>query len=259
VTSTSYSNDGSAGSVTGLSSVTSPSEVAKGGYIGQLYEITALQLAASPLTVNESGTLQLGALQLLDDATLLNVSSSTVNWSVVSGPITGINSNGLATAGTVYQNTAAQVMGAYLGLNGTLTLTVLDTIKDNFGSYAGDGLPDDWQFQYFGSNNPHASPNVVTDGSGLTNLFKYTAGLIPNNAASTFSFSTAPVPGQPGQLSISFSPTFADRSYSVLSSTDLIHWSTLSGPLPGNGGTTTITDSSASAPQKFYRVQITKP
>jgi hypothetical protein len=30
---------------------------------------------------------------------------------------------------------------------------VLDTIADNFGSYAGDGIGDDWQVQYSGVDN----------------------------------------------------------------------------------------------------------
>ena len=149
--------------------------------------------------------------------------------------------------------------GSFAGLTGTLSLTVLDTIKDNFGSYANDGIPDAWQVQYFGANNPNAAPNVISDGSGLTNLFKYTSGLIPNNAASKFNFSNTPVNGQAAQQSITFSPTFSDRQYTILFSTDLTHWSTLSGPFTGNGGTMSFTDTNAGGTQKFYRVQITKP
>ena len=48
-TSTSYTNDGSLGSITGVSTVATPAEIAKHGYIGQLTEVTALQLTASPM------------------------------------------------------------------------------------------------------------------------------------------------------------------------------------------------------------------
>ena len=89
-----------------------------------------------------------------------------------SGPITGISASGLATAGVVYQDTPATAQGVYAGNTGTLGLTVLDALPDNYGSYAGDGLDDAWQNQYFGLNNPNAAPGHVSDGSGLTNLFK---------------------------------------------------------------------------------------
>jgi len=55
---------------------------------------------------------------------------------------------------------------------------VFDTIPDNFRSYAGDGLLDGWQVQYFGQNNPKAGPSVDATGTGQTNLFKCVAGLV---------------------------------------------------------------------------------
>ena len=67
-TSASYTNDGSAGGVVGISTVAAPAETARHGYIGQLYEVTGLVLSATPTTVNEGSTLPLSAAQLLDDA-----------------------------------------------------------------------------------------------------------------------------------------------------------------------------------------------
>lgn len=259
-TSAAYTNDGSAGGVTGISTVASPAETLKSGYVGELYEITALQLAASPLTINETGTRQLSAAQLLEDATTLAVVASSVSWSVQSGPITGISSSGLATAGTVYKDSPATVKGVFAGLTGTLNLTVLDTIPDNFGSYAGDGLPDSWQFQYFGLNNPNAAPGFMSDGSGLTNLFKYVAGLIPNDATSKFALSVLPVISQPGWKDVSFTPAFADRTYTIEFSTTLASgsWQALT-TLTNVTGTSTFTDTNAGLPGKFYRIQVTKP
>ena len=112
--------------------------------------------------------------------------AASITWSIVSGPLTGINSNGLATAATVYQNTSATAQGVYAGDTGALNLTVLDTIPDNFGSYAGDGIGDDWQFQYFGLSNPNAAPLLDPDHDGHNNLFEFTAGIIPTDAASKF-------------------------------------------------------------------------
>lgn len=262
VTSASYTNDGSAGAVAVVSTVASPAETLKSGFIAQLADVTALQLAASPLTINENGTRQLSASQLLDDATTNNLLASAVSWSVLSGPITSISTSGLATAGVVAQDTSATVQGGFGGLTGSLNLTVLDTIKDNFGSYAGDGIGDDWQVQYFGTNNPNAGPNAITDGSGLTNLFKYTAGLVPNDATSKFSYRIEDVPGFPLQKRVIFSPRLASRNYSILTSTTLTSggWSILTGGVTSdNGDERTVTDPNAGGEVKFYQVQIVKP
>lgn len=179
-----YSADSSASTVAGLQNVASPAEVARSGFIGQLFEIAAIQLAASPATINETATRQIAATVLLDDATTLNVSPASIAWSVQSGPITSIDANGLATAATVPQNTGATVQAAYLGITGSLNLTVLDTIADNFGTYASDGLPDSWQTQHFGANNPNAGPNANPDGDGYSNLIEFAFGTDPTSSGS---------------------------------------------------------------------------
>jgi hypothetical protein len=267
-TSAAYTNDGSAGAVTGLSTVASPLEVVRHGYAGQLYDIVGLSLDSASVgnNVNETATLQLAAWQLLDDTSFLAVNANSVAWSVVSGPITGISTSGLATVGAVPQNTAATAQGIFGGLTGTLNLTVIDSISDNFGFYAGDGIPDSWQVQYFGlgtggQGNPQGLPNVDADGTGQTNLFKYTAGLNPTDGT-RFTITIAPTPGQPGQMSVTYSPVVAGRTYAVTAKTSLSgsSWSAInaSGPTT-NGSQQTITDLSATGPAKFYHVEITKP
>jgi hypothetical protein len=260
-TSTNYTNDGSAGSVLGTSTVTSPAEFAKNGYIGQLYEVTGLALTSSSSTLNETtGTVQLGASQTLDDSSSLAVSASTVTWSVQSGPIASITTGGLATAGTVYQDTGAVVKGIFGGNSATFNLTVLNVNHDDFGSYSGDGIDDAWQVQHFGLNGGQAAaPTAISDGSGLTNLFKFTAGLVPGDPTSTFNLTVQPVPGQPTQMNVVFSPSLTDRHYTIQSSTDLVHWANVTGSFSGNGTTQTVTDPSAGGGQKFYRVQVTYP
>jgi len=260
-TSAAYTNDGSIGGITGISTVASPAESAKSGYVGQLYDITGLLVNAPASTVNETGTLQLAAWQFLDDTSLLAVSANSVTWGVVSGPVTGISLAGLATAGTVYQNTPATVQGAFGGFTGTLNLSVLDTIPDNFGSYAGDGLDDAWQVQYFGQNNPLAAPNVDASGTGQTNLFKYIAGLNPLDG-SRFTLACVPVPGQPGQKNLIFAPIVAGRTYTVKFRSDLAAstWTVLTGSTQAdNAGVRTLTDTVATGTQKFYHIEITMP
>jgi hypothetical protein len=260
--SASYTNDGSVGGITGISSVATPAQTAKHGYIGQLTEVTALQLAATPTTVNETATRQLSAAQLLDDDSLNVLAATDVTWSVASGPLSGIDTSGLATAATVYQNAAASAQGGYAGATGTLGLTVLDSIPDNFGSYAGDGLADDWQFQNFGLANPLAAPLLDPDGDGQNNAFEFTAGLIPTDPQSRFTLTIAPVPGQPGQKKVIFAPIVAGRSYTVMTSPDLTSgsWDPLSGgSIVNDGDQRTVTDPAASGPRKFYTVEIEKP
>lgn len=136
------------GGVAGVSTATSPDAIAKQGYAAQLYEVNGLLVSATPATLNEGETRQLSAQATLDDATLLALDPLEVAWSVLSGPLTGIDSAGVATATIVYQTSAASVQGAWGGFSGTLDLGVLDTNPDNFGSYAGDGLADSWQREY---------------------------------------------------------------------------------------------------------------
>ncbi len=133
-TSASYTSQGSAGGVVGISTVASPVETAKHGYLGQITEVTGLTLTSAALTVNETATVQLAAWRALDDATFLTVPAASVAWSVQSGPLTGISAGGVATAGIVYQDTAATAQGIYLGDTATQGLTVWNTNLDNFGS-----------------------------------------------------------------------------------------------------------------------------
>jgi hypothetical protein len=146
---------------------------------GQLYTPVEMQITAAPATMAENGTKQLAATQVMDDATTLPVPAAEVTWQVLSGPISSISAAGVAQAGIVYQNTAASVQGSAAGLNGTLSLTVLETLPDNYGSYAGDGLPDGWQVQTMGLSGTSGGPALDPDGDGLSNLMEYALGLNP--------------------------------------------------------------------------------
>ncbi|MDZ4405426.1 hypothetical protein [Prosthecobacter sp.] len=261
-TSASYTNDGSAGGIVGVSTVATPAETAKHGYIGQLTEVTALQLVATPMTVNEGGTRQLSGVALLDDLTTNIVPVASITWSIQSGPLIGINTNGLVTAATVYQDTLATGQGVYAGHTGTLGLTVLNVNTDDIPGYSSDGLDDAWQVQYFGLNNPNAAPTLDSDFDGQTNFFEFIAGLSPISGTSRFLIDSAPVPNQPGQMNIVISPRLPDRTYTVQCNTTLAStdWAPLTTFTTTDAGQQrTITDTSATGTRKFYRVQITKP
>jgi len=95
------------------------------GFAGAIHDPVSLDLTTAPLTVDEGGTRQLAASLLLDDASQLPLAPSAVSWSVLNGPLT-VDFDGLATAGSVTQDTGATVQGGYLALTDTLTLTVLN-------------------------------------------------------------------------------------------------------------------------------------
>lgn len=261
-TSTAYTNDASAGVIASVSTVGSPVETKKDGYVAQLYEVIGLVLDANPMTIDENGTRQVSASQLLDDGTKLALAASSVSWSVASGPLTSVSTGGLAAAGSVYQNTLATVQGSYNGNIGSVSLTVLNIDTDNFGSYAGDGIDDAWQVQYFGQPpNPNAGPTVDFDQTGQSNFFKYVAGLNPLDG-SRFTLSITPVAGQATQKALTFNPVIAGRTYTVQAKLALpdSSWSPISVSSPLDNGTQrTVKDLNATTATKFYRIQVSKP
>lgn len=232
----------------------------RSGCVGQLYDVTALTLAADPSSLNERAAAQFAAGASADDGTMIVPAPGEVRWSVVSGPVAAIAADGTATAGTVYQNTTATVRGEYSGVSGTLDVTVLNLTADDFGPYAGDGLPDDWQVANFGEGSAEAGPAADPDGDGQINLLEYLAGTKPAQASSVFTVRIQIVAGQPDRKTIVFGPVVAGRTYRVLASADLkaASWADISGALAGRSGELAFIDATAGA-RRFYRVQITNP
>jgi hypothetical protein len=215
---------------------------ARTGFAGQLAEL------------NEGASRQLNAILLYDDGSSSALSAGSVTWSVQSGPLTGITTSGLATTAAVYQDTAAVARGTYQAFTATLSLTVLNILPDNFNTYAGDGLPDDWQVQYFGVDHPMAGPQLDPDGDGWDNLFEYNACLVPNDPLSTFSFSISAAPG--GGYRVTFSPRQSGCTYSLRGSSDLTFWAPVTGTVTDAGSVRTILDPAGTGPQRFYFVQV---
>lgn len=266
-TSAAYANVGAAGGIGGISTGPGPTTV-RSGYIGQLFETVGLVLNAALTTINEGGVLQLGGGLLYDDATTNALPPEAIVWSVNAGPLTSVDPSGLASAALVYQDTPATVRGQFNTFFGTINLSVRNTHNDNFGSYAGDGLDDAWQAQYFGLDNPLAAPTADPNGTGQNNRFKFLAGLDPTLPAShpeaRFVLTAQPVPGQPAQKQLSFHPVVAGRNYKVQFHSTLaspgLTWTDLTGftQLPDNGNTRAVIDNGATDSRRFYRVEITK-
>jgi hypothetical protein len=203
-----------------------PAHTVKHGYAGQLYDFTGLQLAAAGSTVSESGTVQLSAALLADDASVVPLAPAAVSWSVLSGPLVSVSANGLASAGTVFQSTGATVGGAAGGFAASLLLTVLDVGTDDFGLYAGDGLPDAWQVQYFGVGNPLASPAAQPLHDGQSNLLKFLTGYAPVGGAGGRFEAVGSVAGE-GFFQLQLSQVIPGTRYRFQRSTDLQTWTTL--------------------------------
>jgi hypothetical protein len=255
-TSANYSQTASVGLTSGVASSTG-GDVAKAGYLGQLYDITGFALGPS-LSLNEGTTTQISGFHLLDDATRIGIPPSSITWSLLSGPLTSISTGGMLTTGVVYQSTAASVRGIYQSQSSDLTVTVLNVNPDDFGSYAADNLPDHWQVQFFGLNNPLAGPNADSDGDGQNNAFELLTGTIPNNNNSRFTIQVGPV--TPSLKVITISPYSTALSYEIQGSSDLISWDPLETIVESypDGGGFVFLDGGGIAARKFYRVRITE-
>ena len=260
-TSANYTMNGSVGGIGGIS--VAAGDTAKHGYIGQLAEVVSVSVTSTPNTVNEGATGQLSATAILDDSSVSVLVGSDIAWASAIYPLASIDGNGLATASTVYATTNATFNGFYLGASGTGLVAIIDSDPDNYGSYAGDGLPDSWQAQYFGLNNPNAAPTADVDGTGQNNLFKYVGGLDPTNPASIFVLKIASVTDQPNQKNLIFNPIASGRTYTVQFRTNLVrtvytNLTGFSGPQT-NVSEVTVTDLNATMPSKFYRLDINLP
>jgi hypothetical protein len=261
-TSASYTVDSSIGGVGGIASYTATRLEVKAGFIGQLFEVTNLAVVAQPAAINETNSTQLSAVATLDDGTVTLLQGGEVAWHEPAFPLTSISSTGRAHATNVYQNTAATIVGAWSGGQGTGTVSVVDLNPDDFGLYAGDTIADAWQVHYFGKNNSNGLPNVVAGAPGQNNLFNYVAGMDPTNPASAFQFSIEPVVGQTSQKRLIFSPRFTDRTYTILSRSNAASgsWQKLSSfAVVDDRDERRVTDLAATPPSRFYRVQISKP
>jgi hypothetical protein len=210
--------------------------------------------------MNEETTRQLAALGKYDDDTVVDL-SDTASWRVVTGALVSVGADGLATAAAVYADTTGTAEAQHNGESDSLVLLVLNSDPDNFGSYAGDGIYDDWQVGYFGVNNPKALPGEDPDEDGGDNEYEWITGTHPSNSASLFQIvDIEPVNGVSTQVDVSFDPTFTSRTYQVVSCEALTSgvWTGLGRFQESTNGTErTVRDLTASNTPVFYRVHVT--
>jgi hypothetical protein len=233
----------------------SANNLAKTGYIGTLTEIVSLVVNASPPNVAENGTSDLTATGIHDDDTF---GPTAPGWSVLSGPISSVTTAGLAYASAVYQDTFATVLAVSPDASGVVQFVVLDTLKDNYGFYAGDEVMDSWQVQYFGLSNSDALGSVDADDDGQINQIEFMAGTVPTNPASLFEVAIEKGSAT-DRMDVVLYPAFTDRAYSLQTRTNLLagDWETVADMTEfTNGLERIITDLGATNQVQFYRAQI---
>ncbi len=230
---------------------------AKTGCMGQVYEVTELSFASTSNEAAEESTLQLAGRALLDDGSVMDLQPDHVQWRVVSGPILNVSLFAVVTTSTVASDMSATFEAVWHGHHALHPITVLDVIPDNYGLYAGDGISDRWQSDYFGLNNSSALPLGDPDGDGQTNRFEFIAGLDPTDPLSFFRLR---VSVGSGSADLTFYPVVPDKTYTVQFQESLLigEWVELRNLTSSDKGVerTVVDDSAGPAASRFYRVEI---
>lgn len=269
VTSANFIIDATLGGILGVSAAITPVAIQnRQGYIAQLFEVQTLAVNG-PLTVAENAVENFAATAQLDDGTTLT--PTQVSWSFTGAGQT-ISSTGEFYPAVVYLDSPAQVLAAWRGVSAAANLTVLDALKDNFGNYAGDGLRDLWQVQYFGEDSPLAAPGLAPYGDGIVNQLKHAWNVPPddrfNSPIASLSGSYLTLTFR--RLKVSVVPR---PNYEVQVSNDLGTWfdnTTAGGPyttetavLSLNAETeqVTVRDNTPffSVPRRFIRLRVSGP
>lgn len=241
-----------------VSLVTAGGTQEKPNYIGQLYDVKQVTVEATPITIDENGTRQLSASATLDDLTTLILADPFVQWTIILGPISGIDTSGLATADTVFADTLATVQASSQGIAGQFDLTVLNINVDDFGAYAGDQIDDNWQISFFGNPpNPDADPNANPDDDLYNNLVEFLTGYDPTDPGDYFQLEVLNLVGSTATLQLSKiipgTRYRIERRNDYFSDpwTEFTNFTTLSELFDHQ-----LTDPNAIGPRWFYRVGV---
>jgi hypothetical protein len=179
-----YTTQGSMGGIAGLSTVASPSETNKTGYVGQIDYVTGLNFAS---TFTDNGSTQnLNATQTLDDGTTQALGGSGASWIVSSGTLPA----GLALdSATGIISGTPTTFGPYSftilvsdGLENSATQTFSGTLTETFA---------DWEDSYHITDSPISTPQH----DGVPTLFKYLYNINPTRAMDDADRAALPVVG----------------------------------------------------------------
>jgi N-acetylneuraminic acid mutarotase len=91
------------------------------------------------------------------------------------------------------------------------------------GPYRLDGIPDDWQYQYFGEQNPDGAADQDPDADGQDNRMEFLARTVPTDPASRLVFTISWIEDS-HELEFALFPGWPDRNYRL-------EWSSLETPI----------------------------
>ena len=249
-------NDASLGGIGG-EMMDTPQLTARTGFVGQLWDPVSLDITPQPASLPESSALQLAA-HLTGDDGITQPPDLPLVWESAS-PFLSVDSNGLAVSTLLPGDQSAIVTARSGGFTGSAILSLIDGTADDYGLFAGDGLEDSWQWSYFAGDPDSGGPAADPDHDDQDNLLEFLAGTTPLDGGSFLRTRVEPVPGQPDERQLFFSPWRPDRSYVWEFSTDLeAPWTpvTCDPPELQTDGEARATDSITIEPRKFYRLNI---
>ncbi len=117
----------------------------------------------------------------------------------------------------------------------------------------GNGLPDEWEWEYFGSTG--TNPSGDADGDGTSEELEFFAGTNPRDPNSVF---RPEILSNDGSPALSF-PTVTERDYRIWQSADLKEWTVLE-TRAGSGAMVEIPVIPAAGEDRiFLRVEILLP
>lgn len=188
-TSASYELDCS-GDGHGLAISTSANYSLRTGFTGQLKDAILLELETPLAVVSEESTVQLSALLVMDDDTLDEIDFSSLTFSNAGTGVDSVSLDGLAQTSSVFEDSDSTITAMTdqpNPLSDTVSITVENSLEDNYREYGGDGLADSWQVGFFGQPpNANAAPGEDPDKDGQGNAFEFLGGYSPTDSGDFF-------------------------------------------------------------------------
>lgn len=207
---------------------------------------------SNPLLVNTDGDQVTDSREVQDGTDPADPGSFRV--SIVAAGIYSLNAGGGVSGNGLLHGTFTLGQGCPAGANGTSALFNLSGFQATFAldDTDADGLPDELEWAL--GCNPLLRD---TDGDGLDDFQEWLAGTNPNDPASVFRVSQI-LANTNGPGFIIVWDTAEGRFYTVSTATNLPPAWLPVYQAPGDGTPQSYTDTNA-VPQKFFRLDVTRP